>query len=341
MSTFHSNPSDTSVTFSLAELAKLEDIRVREEEQRRAAERERATREAREAEAARRAAEAARTAAEQEARARRQRAEAEEQARVVARQRAEIEVARIEAEAKARLEAENAQRAHELALYRVRTEAGRRRITGVLAAALAVVVAVGGVATYRVTGQLASVEQAFARLRDEQQALAKEREHAKATELTALERRFAALGARPNQREAGEPRAAAEAARKAIDTKALDQDRLRAFADALDAFEARLNMLDRVAALDKRRDDLAAWAAERKRSDALAVARATAARAHATGDETALRAYEGALDQARDTLAREPSGGVRQAVAKTEGASGGTCPGPGYPGCGLDGKPLF
>jgi hypothetical protein len=343
MSTTHQNPSDTSVTFSLAELAKLEQERVREEDARRASDREKTARATREAETARRAAEAAKIAADEEARARRLKAEAEEQARLAAKQRAEIEIARIQAESKVRLDAENAQRAHELALFRVRTEAGRRRITGALAAALALVVAAAGLGGYRLNSQLGSVEQEAERLRDGQQALAKEREHAKATELNALERRFAALGTRPNLRQAEEARAAAETARKAIDTRALDHDRLRAFADALDALEGRLDGLDRLDALDQRRADLAAWAAERKRSDVLAATGTAAARARALCDESALRGYEAALDRAREALAKEPpTGGGRQAIAKTDGGSGGrTCPGPGFPGCGLDGKPIF
>src|SRR5689334_19239085 len=56
MSTMTRNNAETSVTFSLAELAKLEEERLREEDGRRARAREKEARERREAEARRRAA---------------------------------------------------------------------------------------------------------------------------------------------------------------------------------------------------------------------------------------------------------------------------------------------
>jgi hypothetical protein len=333
--------TDTSVTFSLAELAKIEEQRVHEEEARRASERERAAAHARRAEVARLAAEASKIAAEEDARARRQRAEAEEQARSVARDRAAIEVARIQAEAKARLDADNALRTHELDVLRVRTEGGRRRITAVLAGALALTVLGAAAWGVQSSSKVAALSEDAGHLRDAQQALAKEREQAKASELDALERRLALLGARPFAREAEDARAAAEGARKAIDVKALDQDRLRAFADALDALQARLEIVERLASLDKRRDDLAVWSAERKRPEALTVVRSAAARARAMGDDAAIRAYEAALDQARDALAKETgTAATRTTQGKAESTPARTCLA-GDPGCGLDGPPLF
>lgn len=343
MLTNRDNQSETSVTFSLAELAKIEHERVREEEQRRAEEIARASREAHRAELARRAAESARIAADEEARARRLKAEAEEQARTLARERAELEIARIAAEARARLEEGNAARAHEIEVLRVRTASRGRRLTGALAAALAIVLAGGVVFAYRSSAQAAALTEDADRLRQGQQALAKEREHAKATELTALDRRYVALVARPCIREAEDARLAAESARKAIDPKALDHDRLLTFADALDALDAKLYAGERLAALDKRRDDLLLWAGEQRQREATANVKSAALQARATGDLASLKAYDAALDQLRAEIARAPVAvaGRVAVTTKTSGAGPAhTCP-PGDPGCDTSGKPLF
>lgn len=342
MSTTTPSTSDNSVTFSLAELAKLEQERVREEEGARARAREKALREQKEAEAQRRAAEVARLEAEAEARAKRLREEAEQRARIEARERAAADVARIEAEARARLEADNAQRAHELAVLKVRTESGKRRLQLALAAVLGLVVIGGGATAYGVTRQVAALEQSADQMRERQQALARERENAKSTELASLDRRHAALRARPLATKAEEARAAADAARRAIDPKTLDHDRLRAFADALDALEARIETMEKLAELDHRLADLTVWAAERKRGEAtVAAAQTAAARAKAMGTEDALRAYERALDQLRDGLAhaRGATGGVVASSTTTTGSDRKCLAGD--PGCGLDGRPLF
>ncbi len=308
MSMMTRNTSDTSVTFSLAELARIEEERVREEDLRRARAREKDARERREAEAARREAEAARVAAEAEVQARRAREEAEEKLRREARERAAIEVARIEADARVRLDADNAARAHELAVLRTRAEGGRRRTQHVLAASLALVICGGGAGAYAGTRRVAALEQEADQLREGRQALAREREQAKTTELAALDRRHAALRARPLARDAEEARATAEAARRAIDAGSLDRDRLRAFGEALDALQARLDAVEKLAALDRRQADLAAWAVERGRGEVTAPARTAAARARAGGaDEGALRTYEWTLDQLRDALSQVAS----------------------------------
>jgi membrane protein involved in colicin uptake len=127
MSMMTRDTSETSVAFSLAELAKLEQERVQQEDLQRARAREREAREQQEAAARRRSAEEARVAAAAEELSRARREEAEARARAEARVRVAGEVARIEAEAKARLDADNAERAHELAVLRTRTEGGRRR----------------------------------------------------------------------------------------------------------------------------------------------------------------------------------------------------------------------
>lgn len=339
MSMMSRNTSDTSVTFSLAELAKLEEARVREEHLQRARAREREAREQREEEARRGAAEAARAVAEAEAEARREHELAEAEARAEARARAALEVARIEAEAKARLDADNAARAHELAVVRARAEGRRRSLTHALAAALGLALCGGAAAAYGVAQHVVSLQREAQRLRDTQAALAEERESARAAELAALDRRHAALRGRPLARDAEEARTTAEAARNALDPRALDHNRLRAFGDALDALETRLDAIERIAALDRRHADLAAWAAERRRPEATAAAQVAAARARTPGaDEGALRAYESALAHLREALARPAASGPRpQAGVEPQQPR---CANPGDPMCGFDGRSL-
>jgi colicin import membrane protein len=341
MSTMTRTSSDTSVTFSLAELASLEQERVREEDLQRARSREKEARNLRDAEAQRREAEAARIAAEAEARARREREEAAEKARIEARERVAAEVARIEVEAKARLEAANAARAHELVVLRARTEGGQRRVQAALALALGLVLCGGGVAAYQTSQQVAGLEQSAALRREEHVSLVRERDSARATELAALDRRYAALRARSSASSADEARRTAEAARSAVDVQALDHGRLRAFGEALDALEMRIEALEKVAALDRREADLAAWAAERRRTEITAAARSAAVRARAaSADEGAIRAYEGALDQLRDTLAQAVVGAGRAPAASQPGVVKAACA-QGDPGCGLDGTRIF
>jgi hypothetical protein len=338
MSMIPRSPTDTSVTFSLAELAKIEAERVREEDARRARARDREAREKREAEEARRAAETAEAVVAAEARARRLREEAEEKARLDARQRAEIEVARIAADAKARLDEANAQRAHEIAMLKVRTEGGARRLRAALAAVIGLALAGGAAAAYGVDQHVGRLARETEQIRAGQQALAQEREQAKATELSALDRRFAALSAHPSIKDAEEPRAAAAAARRAVDDKALDHHRLQAFGDALDALQGRLVTLDRLALLDRRLDDLGAWAGDRRRPEALAAARAAGTRARAIGSDDALRVYEGALDQARMGIAGSAGSAGRPVVTvpTTDKGPKGTCS-QGDPCCDIDG----
>lgn len=342
MSMINQNTSEHSVTFSRAELAKIEEERVRNEDIQRARAREREARERQEAEARRRAEEAAQVAAEAEARARARREEAEEKARAEARERAAVEVARIAAEAKARLEADNAARAHELAVLRVQNEGGRRRMQHALVAVIGLVLLGGSAATYGVKRHVAGLEVDAERLREGQTALSREREDAKAAALSTLDRRYASLRGRSIPREAEEARATAEAARNAIDAKALDHSRLRAFGDALDVLEARLNGLEKLASLDRRHADLTAWAGERRRSDLAEGARNAAARAKAGGsDEGALKASEGELDRLRDSLARPVSGGVAGVGSQSSpGRTGPKCTDPNDPLCGFDGQSL-
>lgn len=342
MPTMTRDNSETSVTFSLVELARLEDERVREEDERRARARERETQAQREAQARQRAEEEKRIAAQEEARARRLREEAEEQMRAKAREQAAIEVARIEAEAKARLDAENASRAHELAVLRVRTEGGRRKLGVALAAVIGLVTIGAPAAAYGVHRQVTGLQQENAQLRESQSALAKEHDQARTTELAALDRRLAALLTRPilalEPRAAEEARATVEAARRAIDAKALDHNRLRAFGEALDALQTRIEGLERLAALDRRHADLALWADQRHKEDVAAVVKGAAARAKIHTDDSTLRAYESALDGLRDMLAKGASG-AGGAGTKDIPKKGG-CTDPNDPMCGFNGQSL-
>jgi hypothetical protein len=150
--------ADTSVTFSLAELADLERARVDEEDRARTRERARAAEARRLDEARRRDEEAATSKASERARAERAREEAVAKARAMARDESAREVARIEAEARTRLAADDAVRAHELAVLRIRTETGRRRGAVGLAAALALVVTIGGVGAVRASSRATGLE---------------------------------------------------------------------------------------------------------------------------------------------------------------------------------------
>jgi hypothetical protein len=341
MTTTTRENTETSVAISLVELARIEEDRVREEDERRARAREKESRERRTAEAQRRAEEEKRIVAQEEARARRQREEAEEQMRAKAREQAAIEVARIEAEGKARIEAENAARAHELAVLRVRSESRGRSLKIALGAALGLVLLGGPVAVYSMNRQVTGLEQELGQLRESHAALSQERDQARTTELAALDRRLAELSRRPilktDPRAVEEAQATVEAARKAVDTRSVDHSRLRAFGEALDALEARIEGLEKLAALDRRMADLDAWADQRHKEGASGAARTAASRARAHTDEGALRTYEMALDVLRDALAKD---GGRGGVAGTVAGKSGNCTDPNDPMCGFNGQSL-
>jgi len=334
MTTRHTSDS---VTFSLAELSKIEHERVRDEEVQRARAREDRAREERQAETRRRAEEETRIAADADARVRRERDEAEERARVEARKQAAIEVARIDAEARTRLEADQAARAHELAVLEHRSSRRGHRLQLALALVVGLVAGGGSAGAYAVT-RAGSLETEARGLRDAQASLTREREQAFAADLGALDRRHAALRARSTA-SADDARAAATAARNAIDERAPKADQLRAFGDALDVLDKRLDGLQQIAELDRRYADLAAWASKQQRSGIMGAAQAAAASAKAAGGDGALLAYEGELDSARATLA---SGGSAVKHREAEVASPGpVCTLPGDPMCDLKGHSLL
>jgi dTMP kinase len=181
--------TDTSVTLSLVELARLEAERLRSEEAAAQKKREAQRMQQKEAERAEREAEMARLSAEAEERARKARAEAEEKVRAEARARVESDILRIQAEAKARLQADEAARAHELAVIRAKAEGNR----GWLRIALVAVIAISGVGGV-LGGTVAADREAALRtqvekLRDESAATARSVESAR-TEAAERQRRL-------------------------------------------------------------------------------------------------------------------------------------------------------
>lgn len=335
--------TETSVTFSLAELTRLEEERIAEENQRREAiraEQARARQARRDAEAAQLREQEARARSEAEAAAAAERQRAEHADREKARQRTALDVARIEAEARARLEADNAARAHELALLHTRTTAGRRRTTRVLAAALALLVCATGAAAYETSRHVGGLHDEVTSLKATHQALARERDHARRAELDALDRRHAHLQARPLASEVNdETRGSVRQARLAIDSSQLEHGRLRSFAEALGGFEARIQARERLAALKQRHADLDAWSRMVRKTAHGADAAAAASYAEGA-DSASLEAYERALDALRGSLAQKEAVTSRPAPAEQVVADTRRCTA-GDPGCGLDGRPLF
>ena len=330
----HEARTENSVQFSLAELHRIEEERVREEESHRARSREQAAKERREIEARKRAEEEARIAAAEQAREKRAREEAAEQALREARAKAEIETARMQAAAKAQLEADNAQRAHELAVLRAKAESGRRRTIYGLAVALGVVLCAGGAAAISSSQRMNALEADAARLRESQASLSREHEQNRSAELGALDLRMAALVARPSAKKAPDAQKTAEAARAAVNPQAIDHARLRAFADALDALQGRIEAVDRLASLDTRRASLEGWAtALHKDVDAKIASAATSATSAL--DDAALNGYERALDRLqRDLESAGPRKGGATGTTTTSNSNRPTCdPNVGDPMC--------
>lgn len=334
-------PTETSVALSLAELTQIEEERIEREKTERARQRAERVRRERDAEVRGQAEEEARMRADEAERAERARLEAQEKALLEAREQAVRDVARIRAEAEVRLEADNASRAHELAVLRTERETGRRRRELVLAAALVIVAVTGGAMSWTASTRAAREAQAAAEHQERERSLLRERDEQKRVELQALDRRHAALLARPHAAEAKRAKQTAEDARAAVDPRAPATARLRTFAESLDALDARIAELDRLAGLDRRRDDLSLWAASRRQTARLESLNAAARRARtetASSDEVAR--YERALDQLAGELGEHrgvPSGtSPRVETSRDERKCR-----DGDPGCGLDGRPLF
>lgn len=334
-----SSRTDSSVAVSLADLQTLENERMKEEQLARTRIRELRARETAAAEAKRIAEENARATAAALEEERRQHEAIAERARIEARERAAADVARIQAEARAKLELDNAARAHELATLRTQRETGRRFREYGLGAVLAIVLCAAGVNAYAESSHSAKLERVTDELREHERSLTREQDEAKRVELETLDRRHESLLARPGAKQANEEKKTADAARAGLGSTTLGRDRLRTFADSLDSLETRIDVVERLAGLERRHEDLQIWAASvgKKRAGATAVAMQKQARATLT--PSALTAYEKALNTLASDLGERAGGGGRP-LDTNDKRPPGTCT-PDDPGCGLDGRPVF
>ena len=105
--------------------------------------------------------------------------------------------------------------------------------------------------------------------------------------------------------------------------------------------ETKIETLEKLAALERRSADLVTWADQRKKGEATAAVRSAAARAKVMSDDGALRAWDTALDQLRDTLANaKTASGTGGVSAVTAAGSPYKCNGPGDPMCDGNGHVL-
>jgi colicin import membrane protein len=338
--------AEWSVLFSLSELAAIEESRVREETAHRASmqrEQEAARQAAIDAE---HAAERARIAAEQSRRAEEARADEEERVKRSAREQAELEVARIEAEARARLREEDAARAHELEVLRLRNDARCSRLRFALAGSLCAVAIGGATAGWAVQRHVAAIAQESQRVRDDSWALQKTHDETMAAELASLDARHASLAANVEDK-ATKALLRAEAARSAIETGRLDSGRLRSFRAALDELDGVAKRERQLATLDRRLNDLRRWAETAKSSAPIEAARKAAAKARDGGPEDVER-YQRELDGLASALGSGTAAPVVAAAATaiattkdtTETAAPRRCKRQGDPLCGFDGNAL-
>jgi colicin import membrane protein len=172
--------TDSSVLFSLAELAAIEAERIRDEERAHAEARDAKVRHEALAAQQKREAEMARVAEAQAEREREAQAAAEAAALRDAREHAAREVARIEAEAKARAEADDATRRHEIALLKANSERHGTRLVRVLGGLLGVALFGGGAAAYAGVQKQQGLERRIALLENEKQTLRETSERATA-----------------------------------------------------------------------------------------------------------------------------------------------------------------
>lgn len=341
-----STATDTSVVFSLSELANIEEERVREEAAQRAALERDVARARHAAIAADRAAEESRLAADAERRQRLEREAAEQNARDLARERAAVEVARIEANAKSQLAADNAARAHDLRVLQMKADSGRSRLRYALGAVIGLVVLGGAATAWGVGNHVTELERQSQQVRDDRFALNNTHEAALASQLTTLDARQRVLHERATSKLVEASRLRSEAARGAIEAGGVDAPKLRAFSDALDLLAADVHRSERVSGLDRRFSDLRAWAGAKTATELVAAASATAAKAHdATADDATVTRYADAVDALASALAngkdvpRIPGVGPKKDPTTKTAATWTPCE-PTDPFCGLDGKPL-
>jgi hypothetical protein len=243
----HRDDRETSVTFSLTELMQMEVERLHDEELARARERESRAREERRIAATRREQEEAAVGARDRERSARLREEAAEVARHAAEQQAVVEVARIEAEGKARLAADEAIRAHELALLRARRDSAAGRWRTAFAGATAGALCAMGALLWNGHRDAQAAEAELARERGARQMADEARTAAARDEAAALERREARVRARAAAVAAEALGAATETARHAAGADPANAARMAAYRDALDTWQGRVEALEREA----------------------------------------------------------------------------------------------
>jgi hypothetical protein len=266
---------ESSVMTSLSELARIERERVREEEATLARNREElaCATQAR-ADAMRREEEAERAAESERARER-ARADIETRVRAEAREQAAAYVARTARAANVQLEADNAARAHELMILRMRADASAPRAVWLLVAILALVCAGAATTAFEVAGYVRGLEHESSRLRDEAASAARDHDLGDLAMLGALDRRHAALRAWRTTPDVSEAAAAAATARAAIEGKASRDAALEGFALALDRLEAADLASERAEAAHQREAAL-----DRLRSELTKPGRPSPTRAH-------------------------------------------------------------
>jgi hypothetical protein len=298
------NTTADSVSISLAELAKLEQERQREEELRKAILREKLLLEQKSKDAEKARQEQARLTAERYALEQKTRQEAEIKALEQARIQATIETARIEAQSRARLDREAAQRTHQLAQLRMQTETKNRRVQYFLSFALGLVLVVGALGSYVAISRINYLERTVEQLRVDQSLSKQNVESARKSEFAFLDRLQSSLFSRAVYSRLDDDKLAVSMARRRIGDGPEEPAKLEAFANSLDNLGARLVRLDRLAALDRRFQDLSVWANQRGSIDLNSI-RNVAAKAKDGQSDSALQTYEWALERLRDTLSQQ------------------------------------
>jgi colicin import membrane protein len=138
-----SEQKESSVLFSLKELMNLEEDRIKQEEDTRAAHAAAAEQARLLAEKQARDAEEARIRAEEERRRMEEGRAREENARLEALRQGEVERARVDAEGRARMEAMAAQQQHERSLAAINQDKSKKNLRNIIIAGVAIVV-IGG-----------------------------------------------------------------------------------------------------------------------------------------------------------------------------------------------------
>lgn len=242
---------DTSVLFSLQELAALEDERIQEEEAARAAARTEAERRRAEAEAAVREAEEARRQAEANARAEAARREAEDEARREAIRLAEVERVRVETEAAMAREMAEREAEHQRKLAALENDAERRRLRRFGTVGLVLTLLIGGGATAGAVSHFQSLrqrhDQSMFQLSSETEQLLRDRHDA----LELLDNRLSNAAARLERDET--IRSELSATRDGVATARRQLDGNHPTASQLDHYEEALADFSREVSRQQRR----------------------------------------------------------------------------------------